>query len=81
MLKYYKDVKNMATPFGNVEIKDGIVKGLTKTQEKEFANLPGFEYTEDKQETKKEEPKKTTPKKTTTRKTSTKKQEDKEEDK
>ncbi|MGI4427223.1 DUF7349 domain-containing protein, partial [Klebsiella pneumoniae] len=39
---YYKKLldKKMATVYGTVEIdKDGVVKGLTKEQEKEFANV------------------------------------------
>lgn len=93
MLKYNKSKTNkMATIYGNLTIKeDGTVEGLTAEQEKEFANIPGFEYTEDKKpapkkETKqedkeenKQEPKKTTStaKKTTARKTTTKKTEEK----
>ena len=75
---YYKKLidKKMATVYGTVEIdKDGVVKGLTKEQEKEFANVPGFEFEEEKKTTRKqsastskEEPKEEE-KKTSTRKT------------
>ncbi|XWX33001.1 hypothetical protein ARTTLWGJ_CDS0134 [Staphylococcus phage PG-2021_35] len=79
---YYKKLidKKMATVYGTVEIdKDGVVKGLTKEQEKEFANVPGFEFEEEKKTTRKqtastskEEPKeepKEEEKKASTRKT------------
>lgn len=75
---YYKKLidKKMATVYGTVEIdKDGVVKGLTKEQEKEFANVPGFEFEEEKKTTRKqsastskEEPKEEE-KKVSTRKT------------
>ncbi|BDA82329.1 hypothetical protein [Staphylococcus phage vB_SsapH-Golestan-105-M] len=83
---YYKKLldKKMATVYGTVEIdKDGVVKGLTKEQEKEFANVPGFEFEEEKKTTRKqsastskeeepkEEEKKTTRKTTSTTKKST----------
>lgn len=90
---YYKKLidKKMATVYGTVEIdKDGVVKGLTKEQEKEFANVPGFEFEEEKKTTRKqsastskEEEKKTTRKSTSTtrkstaRKTTAKKDENK----
>lgn len=69
----------MATVYGTVEIdKDGVVKGLTKEQEKEFANVPGFEFEEEKKTTRKqsastskEEEKKTTRKSTSTTRKST----------
>lgn len=88
MLNYTKTNIEMATPYGKVTIDDkGKVNGLTKEQEKEFANLKGFTYTEDKksqpkketkEESKKEDTKpKTTTRKTSTRKTTTKKSEDK----
>ena len=83
---YYKKLidKKMATVYGTVEIdKDGVVKGLTKEQEKEFANVPGFEFEEEKKTTRKqsastskEEEKKTT-RKSTARKTTAKKDETK----
>ena len=78
---YYKKLidKKMATVYGTVEIdKDGVVKGLTKGQEKEFANVPGFEFEEEKKTTRKqsastskEEEKKTTRKSTSTTRKST----------
>lgn len=78
---YYKKLidKKMATVYGTVEIdKDGVVKGLTKEQEKEFANVPGFEFEEEKKTTRKqsastskEEEKKTTRKTTSTTRKST----------
>ena len=78
---YYKKLidKKMATVYGKVEIdKDGVVKGLTKEQEKEFANVPGFEFEEEKKTTRKqsastskEEEKKTTRKSTSTTRKST----------
>lgn len=88
MLNYTKTNIEMATPYGKVTIDDkGKVNGLTKEQEKEFSNLNGFTYTEDKksqpkketkEESKKEDTKpKTTTRKTSTRKTTTKKSEDK----
>lgn len=88
MLNYTKTNIEMATPYGKVTIDDkGKVNGLTKEQEKEFANLNGFTYTEDKksqpkketkEESKKEDTKpKTTTRKTSTRKTTAKKSEDK----
>lgn len=88
MLNYTKTSIEMATPYGKVTIDDkGKVNGLTKEQEKEFANLNGFTYTEDKksqpkketkEESKKEDTKpKTTTRKTSTRKTTTKKSENK----
>lgn len=88
MLNYTKTNTEMATPYGKVTIDDkGKVNGLTKEQEKEFANLNGFTYTEDKksqpkketkEESKKEDTKpKTTTRKTSTRKTTTKKSENK----
>ena len=88
MLNYTKTNIEMATPYGKVTIDDkGKVNGLTKKQEKEFANLNGFTYTEDKksqpkketkEESKKEDTKpKTTTRKTSTRKTTTKKSENK----
>lgn len=88
---YYKKLLNtkMATIYGTVEIdKDGVVKGLTKEQEKEFANTPGFDFEEEKKqatrkqttstskdEEPKEEEKKASTRKTTgtTRKTTTRK--------
>ena len=79
MLNYTKTNIEMATPYGKVTIDDkGKVNGLTKEQEKEFANLNGFTYTEDKKsqpkkETKEESKKEDTKPKTTTRKTSTRK--------
>ena len=76
---YYKKLidKKMATVYGTVEIdKDGVVKGLTKEQEKEFANVPGFEFEEEKKTTRKqsastskEEEPKEEEKKASTRKT------------
>lgn len=88
---YYKKLidKKMATVYGTVEIdKDGVVKGLTKEQEKEFANVPGFEFEEEKKTTRKqsastskeepkEEEKKTSTRKSTARKTTAKKDENK----
>lgn len=74
---YYKKLigKKMATVYGTVEIdKDGVVKGLTKEQEKEFENVPGFELEEEKKTTRKTT---STTKKTTTRKTTAKKDENK----
>lgn len=83
---YYKKLidKKMATIYGTVDIdKDGVVKGLTKEQEKEFANVPGFEFEEEKKTTRKqsastskeeepkEEEKKTTRKSTSTTRKST----------
>ena len=78
---YYKKLidKKMDTVYGTVEIdKDGVVKGLTKEQEKEFANVPGFEFEEEKKTTRKqsastskEEEKKTTRKSTSTTRKST----------
>lgn len=85
---YYKKLidKKMATVYGTVEIdKDGVVKGLTKEQEKEFANVPGFEFEEEKKTTRKqttstskeeepkEEEKKTSTRKSTSRKTTARK--------
>ena len=65
----------MATIYGTVEIdKDGVVKGLTKEQEKEFENVPGFELEEEKKTTRKTT---SATKKTTTRKTTAKKDENK----
>ena len=85
MLKYKKSNIKMATVYGNLTIDaEGKVQGLTETQEKEFSNLEGFTFEEDKKpqpkknpkvEQKEQEPKKTTRK--TTRKTSTKKDESK----
>lgn len=89
MLKYERTNIQMATVHGTLEIDDkGVVKGLTKEQEKEFANVPGFEFEEEKKTTKKqttstnkaepkEEEKKTSTRKSTARKTTTKKSEDK----
>ena len=93
MLKFTKNkAEKTATIHGTLTIKeDGTVEGLTPEQEKSFANVSGFEFTEDKKPApKKEEPKKedtkeeaktttrkTTPKKPTTRKPATKKTEDK----
>ena len=88
---YYKKLvgKKMATIYGTVEIdKDGVVKGLNKEQEKEFANVPGFEFEEEKKTTKKqsattnkeepkEEEKKASTRKSTARKTTAKKDENK----
>ncbi len=74
---YYKKLigKKMATVYGTVEIdKDGVVKGLTKEQEKEFENVPGFELEEEKKTTRKTT---STTRKTTTRKTTAKKDENK----
>ena len=79
---YYKKLidKKMATVYGTVEIdKDGVVKGLTKEQEKEFANVPGFEFEEEKKTTRKqsastskeEEPKEEEKKASTRKSTST----------
>ncbi|QDJ97442.1 hypothetical protein PALS1_008 [Staphylococcus phage PALS_1] len=77
---YYKKLldKKMATVYGTVEIdKDGVVKGLTKEQEKEFANVPGFEFEEEKTtrkqsaSTSKEEPKEEEKKASTRKATST----------
>lgn len=78
---YYKKLldKKMATVYGTVEIdKDGLVKGLTKEQEKEFANVPGFEFEEEKKTTRKqsastskEEPKEEEKKASTRKATST----------
>ena len=78
---YYKKLidKKMATVYGTVEIdKDGVVKGLTKEQEKEFANVPGFEFEEEKKTTRKqtastskEEPKEEEKKASTRKTTST----------
>lgn len=68
---YYKKLLNtkMATIYGTVDIdKDGVVKGLTREQEKEFANVPGFEFEEEKKTTRKQS-------------TSTSKEEPKEEEK
>lgn len=89
MLKYERTNIQMATVHGTLEIDDnGVVKGLTQEQEKEFANVPGFEFEEEKKTTKKqttstnkaepkEEEKKTSTRKSTARKTTTKKSEDK----
>lgn len=89
MLKYERNNLQMATVHGTLEIDDkGVVKGLTQEQEKEFANVPGFEFEEPKKTTKKqsasankaepkEEEKKTSTRKSTARKTTTKKSEDK----
>ena len=76
MLYYNKLTgKKMATIYGTVEIdKDGVVKGLTKEQEKEFENVPGFELEEEKKTTRKTT---SATKKTTTRKTTAKKDENK----
>lgn len=74
---YYKKLigKKMATVYGTVEIdKDGVVKGLTKEQEKEFENVPGFELEEEKKTTRKTT---STTRKSTTRKTTAKKDENK----
>ena len=74
---YYKKLigKKMATVYGTVEIdKDGVVKGLTKEQEKEFENVPGFELEEEKKTTRKTT---STTRKSTTRKTRAKKDENK----
>lgn len=76
---YYKKLigKKMATIYGTVEIdKDGVVKGLTKEQEKEFENVPGFELEleEEKKTTRKTT---STTRKSTTRKTTAKKDENK----
>ncbi|BAO47120.1 hypothetical protein CF75_gp073 [Staphylococcus phage phiSA12] len=74
---YYKKLldKKMATVYGTVEIdKDGVVKGLTKEQEKEFANVPGFEFEEEKKTTRKAT---STTRKSTARKTTAKKDENK----
>ncbi len=78
---YYKKLigKKMATVYGTVEIdKDGVVKGLTKEQEKEFENVPGFELEEEKKTTRKqtastskEEPKEEEKKSSTRKTTST----------
>ncbi|XWX31055.1 hypothetical protein QQJTAHRA_CDS0053 [Staphylococcus phage PG-2021_29] len=78
---YYKKLigKKMATVYGTVEIdKDGVVKGLTKEQEKEFENVPGFELEEEKKTTRKqtastskEEPKEEEKKASTRKTTST----------
>ena len=67
---YYKKLidKKMATIYGTVDIdKDGVVKGLTKEQEKEFANVPGFEFEEEKKTTRKSTTRKTTAKKDETK--------------
>lgn len=95
MLKFTKNkAEKIATIHGTLTIKeDGTVEGLTPEQEKSFANVPGFEFTEDKKpapkkEDTKEEPKEeekkastrkstSTTRKTTTRKTTAKKDEDK----
>lgn len=74
---YYKKLigKKMATVYGTVEIdKDGVVKGLTKEQEKEFENVPGFELEEEKKTTRKTT---STTRKSTARKTTAKKDENK----
>src|SRR5699024_17949 len=79
---YYKKLigKKMATVYGTVDIdKDGVVKGLTKEQEKEIANVPGFEFEEEKKTTRKqsastskeEEPKEEEKKASTRKPTST----------
>lgn len=75
---YYKKLigKKMATVYGTVEIdKDGVVKGLTKEQEKEFENVPGFELEEEKKTTTRKTT--STTRKSTTRKTTAKKDENK----
>lgn len=95
MLKFTKNkAEKIATIHGTLTIKeDGTVEGLTPEQEKSFANVPGFEFTEDKkpapkkedtkEEAKEEEKKASTRKststtrKSTTRKTTAKKDEDK----
>lgn len=95
MLKFTKNkAEKIATIHGTLTIKeDGTVEGLTPEQEKSFANVPGFEFTEDKKpapkkEDTKEEPKEeekkastrkstSTTRKSTTRKTTAKKDEDK----
>lgn len=91
MLKFTKNkAEKIATIHGTLTIKeDGTVEGLTPEQEKSFANVPGFEFTEDKkpapkkEDTKEEEKKASTRKststtrKSTTRKTTAKKDEDK----
>lgn len=77
---YYKKLigKKMATVYGTVEIdKDGVVKGLTKEQEKEFENVPGFELEEEKKTTRKTTSTTSTTRKSTTRKTTAKKDENK----
>lgn len=78
----------LSTDYGIKDVDEiGVVKGLTKTQEKEISNLRGFIYKEDakqeqkketttntakeKQDDKKEEPKSKTTKKTTATKSST----------
>ena len=89
MLKFTKNkAEKIATIHGTLTIKeDGTVEGLTPEQEKEFSNIPGFEFEEEKKTTRKqsastskEEPKeeeKKTTRKSTTRKTTAKKDETK----
>lgn len=94
MLKYIKNKTNkLATIYGTLTVKeDGTVEGLTAEQEKSFANIPGFDFEEEKKqatrkqttatskdkEPKEEEKKASTRKSTgTTRKTTVKKTEDK----
>lgn len=75
---YYKKLigKKMATIYGTVEIdKDGVVKGLTKEQEKEFENVPGFELEEEKKASTRKTT--STTRKSTERKTTAKKDENK----
>lgn len=80
MLKYERTNIQMATVHGTLEIDDkGVVKGLTQEQEKEFANVPGFEFEEQKKTVKKqsaptskeEEPKEGEKKASTRKSTST----------
>ncbi len=81
MLHYYKPNLKIATIYGEITVdENGKVSGLTKTQEKDFKDILGYTYTEDKKpQAKKEEPKeenkeevKTEPKKKTTRRTTRK---------
>ncbi|AAX92424.1 DNA topoisomerase I [Staphylococcus phage Twort] len=81
MLHYHKPNLTIATIHGEITVdENGKVSGLTKTQEKDFKDVVGYTYAEDKKpQPKKEEPKeenkeevKTEPKKKTTRKTTRK---------
>lgn len=81
MLKFTKNkAEKIATIHGTLTIKeDGTVEGLTPEQEKEFSNIPGFEFEEEKKTTRKqssstskeEEPKEEEKKASTRKSTST----------
>lgn len=80
MLKFTKNkAEKIATIHGTLTIKeDGTVEGLTPEQEKEFSNVPGFEFEEEKKTTRKqsastskEEPKEEEKKASTRKSTST----------